>query len=74
MWSNCFFYAVGRVLGSGGNLIATKSRHGSPWPHFMWSPDFVTFEEFEPLRRSRVVALLPILYRGRVRRKVQQHE
>jgi hypothetical protein len=38
------------------------------WPHFMWTLDLLTFEEFTPLLTKRVRRFPPMLFRGVIRR------
>jgi hypothetical protein len=45
MTSNCLIFALRRVWRSGGYLILRRSSYGW-WPHVIWSPDLVRFEEF----------------------------
>lgn len=50
MRSNCLVYAVSQYLRHGGYVIMMHSRFGW-WPHFVWSPDMLTFWEFAPPRK-----------------------
>lgn len=50
--SNCFFFAVGKYLKHGGYIVIRHSDYGW-WPHFLWSSDLVTFEQFHPVKHRR---------------------
>jgi hypothetical protein len=64
--SNCLIYVVQRWLKARGYVILRLS-HWGWWPHFLWSKDLVTFEEFTPAKPHRRRLLPPVLFRGRVR-------
>lgn len=67
--SNCLFFALGRFSKgwkTGGYLTIRKSRHGW-WPHFGWSADLSTFEEFIPIVPAHERRLPPLIFRGRIR-------
>lgn len=52
MIANCFTFAIGRYVTRGGYIIVHRSKYGW-WPHLIWSPDLVTFEQFHPVRHRR---------------------
>jgi hypothetical protein len=67
--SNCLIFVIQRWWARGGYVIARKSRWGW-WPHFLWSADLRTFEDFHPLmseaeRAGRWVP--PCIFAGRIR-------
>jgi hypothetical protein len=64
--SNCLFFAIGRYWRYRGHIIVRPSHFGW-WPHFMWSSDLLTFEEFEPVADKRQSWLPPVIFRGYVR-------
>lgn len=60
--SNCLFFVLAKLWRRGGYLIIRKSHFGW-WPHFIWSPDLVEFQEFTPPVHYPVI-LPPILFKG----------
>lgn len=46
--SNCLVFALAQLICNGGYLVMRRSRFG-PFPHFIWTPDLVTFHEFVPV-------------------------
>lgn len=64
--SNCLLFVVVRWWRLGGFVIIRKSQHGW-WPHFLWSPDLITFEEFQPAIPNHHLKFPPPLYRGIVK-------
>lgn len=65
--SNCVLFALGQWWAYGGYLVVRKSYFGW-WPHFLWSQDLVTFEEYTPYDTRRRKWLPPLLFKGYVRR------
>jgi hypothetical protein len=63
--SNSLLFAVRQLLQHGGYIVMRKSHHGW-WPHFLWSADLVTFEEFQPIVPAHTRRLPPLLFRGYV--------
>ena len=63
---NCILFALLRVWQRGGYVVIRRSRYGW-WPHFLWSPDLVSFEEYLPRVPNHHLPLPPPLYRGYVR-------
>jgi hypothetical protein len=61
--SNCLFFAVSRWLKYGGYVIVRKSHYGW-WPHFLWSQDLLSFEEYSPAIPNHHLLIPPPLYRG----------
>jgi len=45
--SNCLVWAARQYVAHGGYVIALRSSYGW-WPHFVWSPDLITYLEFAP--------------------------
>lgn len=67
-FSNCAAWAVWAYFRRGGFLILKKSEWGW-WPHFMWSPDMHTCQQFEPDHKRRRGRLWPpFFYRGYVKK------
>ncbi len=64
-WGNCLWYAFSRWMTKGGYLIVRKSRYGW-WPHFLWSPDLKTFEQFRPRIHRNGLWIAPPIFRGSV--------
>lgn len=63
---NCFDYALWQWFTRGGYLVVRKSRHGW-WPHFSYSPDLETFEDYGPtVKYNRW--LPPLKFKGVIRR------
>lgn len=50
--SNCVLFAIGRFWTRGGYVVVRKSDYGW-WPHVLWSPDLVMFEQFHPVKHRR---------------------
>lgn len=64
-FGNCLCYALSKWFHEGGYIVVRKSKFGW-WPHFLWSKDLRTFEQFgPPSPRSRI--LPPPIFRGRVK-------
>ena len=64
--SNCFFYAVGRWWREGGYFVVRRSHFGW-WPHFLWSPDLVTFYQYGPAVPNHHLRCPPPIFHGVVR-------
>lgn len=53
----------------GGYVVVHKSKYGW-WPHLVWTPDFVAFEQFHPVKHRRWyttalrLGIPPILFDG----------
>jgi hypothetical protein len=67
--SNCLFFAFFRWLTRGGYIVVRQSHYGW-WPHFLWSPNLIEFEEFEPVREKQNRIFPPLVFRGYIRRCV----
>lgn len=71
MIANCVCFALYRYVTRGGYVIVRASDHGW-WPHILWSPDLVHFEQFHPIRHRRWYATVlrwhipPLLFDGHV--------
>ncbi len=65
-WGNCLFYALRKWAREGGYLVIRKSHHGW-WPHFLWSKDLKTFEQFGPPAPRSGLFLPPPVFRGYVK-------
>lgn len=65
--SNCFLYAVTQYAKYGGAIVVVPSKMGW-WPHLMWSPDGVSFYEFNPTwdKRKWKWRIPPVLFTGTV--------
>ena len=64
--SNCLFFALTRFKERGGYLIMRKSHHG--WfPHFLWSEDLETFEQYVPYFPSEHLKFPPLWFAGFIR-------
>jgi hypothetical protein len=50
-------------LKDGGYVIVRKSHYGW-WPHFLWSRDLRSFEEYSPAMPNHHLLIPPPLYRG----------
>jgi hypothetical protein len=61
--SNCLIFAIEHWYKKGGYLIIRRSHHGW-WPHFIWSKDLKTFEQFTPFRKAHARWFPPILFTG----------
>jgi hypothetical protein len=64
--NNCLIFAVAQWWRRGGFVLMRKSPRGW-WPHFLWSRDLKTFEEYIALRPRYGMPLPPPLYHGHVR-------
>lgn len=53
-------------LRDGGFVVARRSNNGW-WPHFFWTSDLVTFEEYVPKYPNKHLICPPPLYRGIVK-------
>ena len=67
--NNCFTFAMYRFITQGGYVSMMKS-HVGWWPHFKWSKDLVTFEDWIPLKYERGLLIPPIIFKGRIRVEV----
>jgi hypothetical protein len=47
-------------------MIVRRSTHGW-WPHFLYSADLITFEEYTPAKPNHHLILPPPFYRGIVK-------
>lgn len=65
MRSNCLLFALSRWRERGGYIVITRSLFGW-WPHFEWSADLKTFEQFAPFGRKRKRLFPPLYFRGHV--------
>jgi hypothetical protein len=63
---NCLLFAPGRWFCFGGQVQARKSDFGW-WPHFLWTLDGTTFEEYIPPVPNGRLLLPPPLYSGVIR-------
>jgi hypothetical protein len=63
--SNCLIFALKHWWEKGGYLIIRKSHYGW-WPHFLWSADLKTFEQFTPLRKAQRHLFPPLIFVGYV--------
>lgn len=66
-YANCFWYALRRWWTEGGYVVMLWSAW-TPFPHFVWSSDLITFWEWHPVRRRRRRWLPPVVFRGIERR------
>ena len=64
--SNCLFFALKKVRTEGGYLLMRRS-HVGWWPHFVWSKDLTTLEEFVPTKPPSARLLPPLFFEGYVR-------
>lgn len=75
-YSNCLFYALGRLWKDGGYIIFRKSRHYGGTFHVLWTNDFETVYQFVPLKGTSIdasknkflIKFLKILFKGRVKK------
>lgn len=69
MIGNCLTFVLWRAVTRRGYVIFHRSPRGW-WPHAVWSPDLVTFEQFLPIRHRRWYAWVlrrripPLLFDG----------
>ena len=63
---NCLLFVFWRLYWRRGYLIGRKSHHGW-WPHFLWSQDLKTFEEYTPAKPNHHLLIPPPLYHGVIR-------
>lgn len=62
--SNCLAFVLAQLLRKGGYLVIRRSHYG-PFPHFLWSQDLITFQEFVPVDpRRRIIP--PLAFVGMV--------
>jgi hypothetical protein len=68
MFTNCFFFAVGKWLKNKGSyLVIRKSRIGW-WPHFFWmSKDMKEIQNFVPYKYKQKEILPPPLFKGYIK-------
>jgi len=62
--SNCLVFVLERWHARGGFVVAMHSLYGW-WPHFVWSPDLVHFEEFAPTSKYARWCP-PLFFTGRI--------
>ena len=67
--NNCFTFALYRFMTQGGHITMMRSKFGW-WPHFKWSKDLVTFEDWIPFEYETGRWLPPIFFKGRIRVEV----
>lgn len=64
--SNCLFWALRQWWERGGYIIARRSHYGW-WPHFLWSEDLETLEQFHPHGDKEQGKYPPCLFHGHVK-------
>lgn len=65
MRSNCLIFALCQWYKNGGYLVVRKSRWGW-WPHFLWSADLKSFEQFAPTNPVHK-KFPPFLFKGSIK-------
>lgn len=69
MKSNCWAFAISKVIAEGGGLIVRRSEYGW-WPHVQWVDKRKRVWEFMPTEPKRSVlkawkGCVPLIYEGR---------
>lgn len=67
MRNNCLLFALYKWFKFGGYVITRKSNFGW-WPHFIWSKDLITFEEYIPSEHQEGLKFPPLYFKGYIRR------
>jgi len=59
-------FVIWRWWSEGGYVVIRHSDWGW-WPHFLWSPDLQTFEQFVPVVPNHKKRIPPLWFRGYIK-------